>query len=72
MAFSGAFVFIEPSPYEVVGLIAIFAFVVTGLSLPRPLAPLIILLVFLNIGYALAVVKVIEQEQETLREETTV
>ena len=66
MAFSGAFVFIEPSPYEVVGLIAIFAFVVTGLSLPRPLAPLIILLVFLNIGYALAVVKVIDQPKPVI------
>jgi O-Antigen ligase len=66
MAFSGAFVFIEPSPYEVVGLIAIFAFVVTGLSLPRPLAPLIILLVLLNIGYAMAVVRVLDQPKPVI------
>jgi hypothetical protein len=66
MAFSGAFVFIEPSPYEVIGLIAIFAFVVTGLSLSRPLALLIILLVLLNIGYALSVVQVIDQPKPVI------
>jgi len=35
MAFAGGFVFIEPSPYEVVGAVAIFLFAITGLSLPR-------------------------------------
>ena len=61
MAFSGAFVFIEPSPYEVVGLLAIFVFAVTGLSLPRAVAPLLLLLILLNIGYAIAVLQVIDQ-----------
>ncbi len=55
MAFSGAFVFIEPSPYEVVGARRpSFIFAVTGLSLRAALAPLVLLLTLLNIGYALA------------------
>jgi len=66
MAFSGAFVFIEPSPYEVVGLFTIFMFAVTGLSLPRALAPLLLLLVLLNIGYAMAVLQVIDQPKPVI------
>ena len=66
MAFSGAFVFIEPSPYEVVGLLTIFIFAVTGLSLPRPLAPLLLLLILLNIGYAVAVMQVIDQPKPVI------
>ena len=58
MGFAGAFVFIEPSPYEVVGVIAIFLFALTGLSLRPALAPLLLLLVLLNVGYGLAVVQV--------------
>jgi O-antigen ligase len=61
IGFSGAFVFIEPSPYEIVGLITIFLFAVTGLSLSAALAPLVLLLVLLNIGYAIAVVQVSDQ-----------
>ena len=45
MAFSGAFVFIEPGPYEFVGLATMFLFAVTGLTLRAALAPLILLLV---------------------------
>ncbi len=30
LAFSGGFVFIEPGPYEVVGLATLFFFIVTG------------------------------------------
>jgi hypothetical protein len=66
MAFSGAFVFIEPSPYEVVGLLTVFIFVRTGLSVPRTLAPLLLLLVLLNIGYAMAVVQVIHQPKPVI------
>jgi hypothetical protein len=61
MGFSGAFVFIEPSPYEVVGLITIFLFAVTGLSLRPAVVPLVLLLLMLNIGYAMAVVQVIDK-----------
>jgi O-antigen ligase len=66
MGFSGAFVFIEPSPYEIVGLIAIFLFAVTGLSLSAALVPLILLLVLLNIGYASAVVQVSDQTKPVI------
>ena len=61
LGFSGAFVFIEPSPYEIVGVIAIFVFALTGLSLRTALAPLVLLLVLLDIGYAIAVVQVSSQ-----------
>jgi O-antigen ligase len=66
LAFSGAFVFIEPSPYEVVGLITIFVFALTGLSLARTLAPLLLLLVLLDIGYATALVQVINQPKPVI------
>jgi hypothetical protein len=61
LAFSGAFVFIEPSPYEVVGVVAILIFALTGLSLTPPLTPLVLLLMLLNVGYALSVVQVSDQ-----------
>src|SRR6202158_1109430 len=66
IGFSGAFVFIEPSPYEIVGVITIFLFALTGLSLGRALAPLVLLLVLLNIGYAIAVVQVSEQSKPVI------
>ena len=59
LAFSGAFVFIEPGPYEVIGLATLFFFIVTGLSLRPALAPLLLLLVLLNVGYAISYVQVI-------------
>jgi len=58
MGFAGAFVFIEPSPYEIVGLAVIFLFGLTGLSLRGALMPLALMLIMLNIGYAIAVVQV--------------
>jgi O-antigen ligase len=66
IGFSGAFVFIEPSPYEIVGVVTIFLFALTGLSLGRPLAPLVLLLVLLNIGYAIAVVQVSDQSKPVI------
>ncbi len=59
--FAGAFVFIEPSPYEFVAVIAGLLFLLMGLSLRAALAPLILLLVLMNIGYAIAVVPVSDQ-----------
>jgi hypothetical protein len=61
VGFSGAFVFIEPSPYEIVGVLAIVVFALTGLALRTTLAPLVLLLVLLVIGYATAVVQVSDQ-----------
>lgn len=58
MGMAGAFVFIEPSPYEIIGIVAIFLFTLTGLSLRGALTPLALLLIFMNIGYGLAVLQV--------------
>src|SRR5882757_424065 len=66
MAFAGAFVFIEPSPYELVGLLTMFLFVLTGLSVPTAITPLIILLVLLNLGYATAVVQILDQSKSVI------
>jgi O-antigen ligase len=66
IGFSGAFVFIEPSPYEIVGVVAIFLFAVTGLSLRAALVPLLLLLVLLNVGYASAVVQVSDQSKPVI------
>ncbi len=40
MGFAGAFVFIEPSPYEIVGVVAIAIVALTGLALRAPLVPM--------------------------------
>jgi len=61
MGFAGAFVFIEPSPYEIVGFLAIAVFAITGLTLRAPLVPLILLLILLNVGYVTAALQVIDQ-----------
>jgi hypothetical protein len=58
MGFAGAFVFIEPSPYEVVGVVSILVLGLTGLSLRPALMPLALMLIVLNIGYAIAVLQV--------------
>ncbi|HWF95176.1 MAG TPA: O-antigen ligase family protein [Xanthobacteraceae bacterium] len=58
MGFAGAFVFIEPSPYEIVGLASMLLLVLTGISLRPALMPLALMLILLNIGYAIAVVQV--------------
>ena len=66
IGFSGAFVFVEPSPYEIVGVITIVLFALTGLSLRAPLVPLVVLLVLLNVGYAAAVVQVSDQTKPVM------
>lgn len=58
MGFASGFVFIEPGPYELVAPLAIFLFAVTGFSLRPQVAPLVLLLILLDIGYAVAVVPV--------------
>src|SRR3954454_4012451 len=61
MGFAGAFVFIEPSPYEIVGAIAIILFAMSGIVVRPALTPLIALLLLLNVGYALSVTQVGDQ-----------
>jgi hypothetical protein len=58
MAFAGGFVLIEPGPYEVVGAATLFVFAITGLTLQRALAPLVLFLTLLNLGYAVSLFEV--------------
>jgi O-antigen ligase len=61
--FSGAFVFIEPSPYEFVAIITGLLFLLLGMSARPALLPLLLLLVVMNIGYSIAVVPVSDQSK---------
>ena len=63
MGFAGGFVFVEPSPYEVVGLVAILLFGLSGLSLRAALLPLALMLIVLDLGYAIAVVQVADEQK---------
>jgi len=57
---SGAIVFIEPSPYEVVMIVAVVLFFVTGLSLsPLLLMPMFYLIV-INIGYSIGAMSLLD------------
>ena len=58
---SGALVFIEPSPYEIVTLLAMIGFAATGLMLRAALLPLAIPLVLINIGYSIAAAPLMDQ-----------
>ena len=58
---SGAVVFIEPSPYELVTLIAAVLFFATGLRLRLVFMPLLLLLVSLNIGYSIGAIPLLEE-----------
>jgi O-Antigen ligase len=53
---SGAIVFIEPSPYELVTLAATIVFFATGLRLRLVFMPLLLLLVLLNFGYCIGAI----------------
>jgi hypothetical protein len=58
---SGAIVFIEPSPYELVTAAAIVLFFATGLRLRLVFMPLLALLVALNVGYSICAIPLLEQ-----------
>jgi hypothetical protein len=64
--FFGAFVFIEPSPYEIASLLAIIAFAVTGLTFTPAVTPLAALLTLYNAGFAIAVVPVLDRPKALL------
>jgi hypothetical protein len=66
VAFAGGFVFIEPGPYEFVGLTVIVLFVLTGLPLRPPFMPLALILIVLNLGYDIAVVQVIDDPKAVM------
>src|SRR5215831_19569126 len=60
---SGAIVFIEPSPYEIVTLLATVAFFATGLRLRLVLMPLVLMLILLNVGYTISAIPLFEQSK---------
>jgi hypothetical protein len=60
---SGAIVFIEPSPYELVTLAATIMFFATGLRLRLILIPLLLLLFLVNIGYTVSAVPFLDKPE---------
>src|SRR3954471_24646278 len=61
---SGAIVFIEPSPYELVTLAATIIFFATGLRLRLVFMPLLLLLFLVNVGYTISAVPLIADKPE--------
>ncbi len=57
---SGAIVFIEPSPYEIVTLLATLVFFATGMRLRLAFMPLLLLVFLLNVGYTISAVPVMD------------
>jgi hypothetical protein len=60
---SGAIVFIEPSPYELMTLTATVIFLATGLRLRLVFMPLVLLLILLNVGYSIGAIPFIETSE---------
>ncbi len=65
--FSGAFVFIEPGPYEICSLLTIVAFALSGgLTLRAALLPLIAMLMLYALGFGMGVIQVSDQTKPLL------
>jgi hypothetical protein len=60
---SGAIVFIEPSPYELVTLVSAVVFFATGLRLRLVFVPLLLLLFLINLGYSIGALPVIDKSE---------
>jgi hypothetical protein len=60
---SGAIVFIEPSPYELVTLAAAIIFFATGLRLRLAFMPLLLLLFLLNVGYTIGAIPFLDTSE---------
>ncbi len=60
---SGAIVFIEPSPYELVTLTAAVIFFATGLRLRLAFMPLLLLLFLVNVGYSIGAIPVMDKPE---------
>src|SRR5476651_184071 len=58
---SGAIVFIEPSPYELVTLAAAMLFFATGLRLRLVFMPLLLLLFLVNLGYTISAIPFVDK-----------
>ena len=61
---SGAIVFVEPSPYELVTLVAAIIFFATGLRLRLIFVPLLLLLFLINIGYTISAASLMVEKPE--------
>jgi O-antigen ligase/polysaccharide polymerase Wzy-like membrane protein len=57
----GAIVFVEPSPYEIVTLLATLVFLATGMRLRLVFMPLALLVFLLNVGYTIGSVPVMDR-----------
>jgi hypothetical protein len=62
-ASSGAFVFIEPGPYEVASCLTMLVFAITGLSLRASLMPLVLMLILCNFGFSVSVALILGDHQ---------
>ena len=60
---SGAIVFIEPSPYELMTLSAAVIFCATGLRLRLVFMPLLLLLFLLNVGYSIGAIPFLDKSE---------
>ncbi|VIO75323.1 hypothetical protein CI1B_58250 [Bradyrhizobium ivorense] len=60
---SGAIVFIEPSPYELVTLTASLLFFATGLRMRLVFMPLLFALIVLNVGYSIGAVPFLDKPE---------
>src|ERR1700743_3623197 len=60
---SGAIVFIEPSPYELVTLTAAILFFATGMRMRLVFMPLALLLVALNVGYSIGAIPFLDKSE---------
>src|SRR5450756_885249 len=60
---SGAIVFIEPSPYELVTLASSVIFLATGLRLRLVFMPLLLLLILLNVGYSIGAIPFMDKSE---------
>ncbi len=56
-------VFIEPSPYEVLSAFLVFTCLLARVTMDRKLLPLVIMLLLYNIGGAISLIPVIDDEQ---------
>ena len=63
VAASVAIVFIEPSPYEFMTLIAAVIFFATGLRLRLAFVPLLLLLFLINFGYSISAIPFIDKPE---------
>src|ERR1700677_2477700 len=60
---SGAIVFIEPSPYELMTLGATVIFFATGLRMRLVFMPLLLLLFLLHVGYTIGAVPFLDKSE---------